>query len=1001
MLCSCALALVCMLPGGTAAADVSTGEPHLLPLPKTYSFSGGTFAGAAEIPFNLPRDGSLSEATIRLALSNRLTLSGSPLASPPESGMRLLIGDPDIENVSSEAYRLTIDKAAITIVGRTGDGILMGVRTLAQLALDGHIPQGEIVDWPDTESRMAHLCYSLVRETMAYNVPNFDALIEHIDRLAALKYNAVVLELAAMFPYRKHSALSCDIAFTPEQIVAIRERLKVSHLEAIPLIQSLGHVYYVLTQDDYKHYRETPDRIQQYCPTNPGIVDLYLEFVDEWLAVFPDIERIHIGGDESRQLGQCPRCSAKEKKLGTGRLYADHIRAIIEGVHQRGLTPLLWSDGLQKMPAAMDYIPKYTEIVYWNYDLPNWPLPYYVRELQEAGFPVSAAPGVRFGHSGTELSVYYPEALRGIETFIPRAHADGVLDILVTNWMKGSPYENTDYGFAYAADFCWNIAVSRESFNRRYARVTFGLDDPKICEVYQLLSLRLPYAEAVQEHMPDWLNRLDISGLRFPEKWKRYTDSEHEKTVLGQLYDAVAAAGEAQDILRELVSQSTRGKRQLDLLSMSAGCIAAKARFGLLLHEGRTIQAGTGTGVDALRWCAHQAAAIGAWKAAKERHHALLLASGFKPAVDFLNELMFENAERAYLEYLGADIASRIKPGKRPSEVTIPYLDNRGTPYERGFQHGMVFRDDIQEAVEFWAGRWIHDPSPYRVELKNKMFSYVSERFPFMIEELRGIADGANMTLDEIWWYNIFNAVGRIPETQSCSNVILKADDGTLHFGKTFDIDPDQRATMLLRRVRDGEHDFYVIGWKGNIWVEAAFTAAGLAIGQNSAPEHPRQSGNGIGQHFGAYSILFDAERVGEAVAEFAKIDFAGKGLVYGIADTYGDAVILEKTGTAQGVLPLNDARGIVGTNDYQSPELAPFNRPNCESCERRRDRFASWLPAATDKPITALSDLLAAPPFCRPSTEAAAIMSPARKELLVSGLPPSERIWLKWDFSE
>ena len=112
---------------------------------------------------------------------------------------------------------------------------------------------------------------------------------------------------------------------------------------------------------------------------------------------------------------------------------------------------MVWSDMLEHHPEAISGLPGYVKIVYWNYDLPKWPRPYAVKMFSERGFRVAGAPGVRFGSSGTELAVYYPEALRGIESLIPKMHADGCGEFIVTNWMKGSPHENTHYGMAYAA----------------------------------------------------------------------------------------------------------------------------------------------------------------------------------------------------------------------------------------------------------------------------------------------------------------------------------------------------------------------------------------------------------------------------------------------------------------------------------------------------------------------------------------------------------------------
>ena len=564
--------------------------------------------------------------------------------------IRTVMGDPGALAESPEAYRLVVDQGGVTLTSRSEDGFAMGRRTWAQLAAAGPVPHCEIVDWPDATLRCAHLCYHLVRESLAYNCPNFEALLEQIDQLAALKYNSVLIELESMFPYRKHRAVSCKIAFTPQQMRTIGERLAAWRMQIIPMVQCLGHAYNVLIHDEYAEYREVPGTYQQYCPTHPKIGDLYMQFVDEYLDIFPGIRQWHIGGDESRQLGQCARCTAKVEKQGKSKLYVDHVAEIARRVHERGLTPLLWSDMLESHPEATADVPGYVKIVYWNYDLPKWPRPYAAEAFRKRGFPVVGSPGVRFGSAGTELSVYYPGALRGIETLVPRMHAEGHKEFIVTNWMKGSPHENTHYGFAYAADLCWNASGSRADFQKRYAGLAFLLPDGLIGEVYDMLSLPLPYAEPVQDHMPDRLNRFDLSGLRFPAKWKAYTKPEREPEVIGQLEAGLAAGKKAGALLDRLSPQATGGKRQLDLLRLSAQCIQAKARLALALHAGRKLESGVKDRPAIDSWRSGQPQILAAWREAKRKHRDMLMTTGFAPSIEFLSELMFEPAEAEFLE---------------------------------------------------------------------------------------------------------------------------------------------------------------------------------------------------------------------------------------------------------------------------------------------------------------------------------------------------------------
>lgn len=637
----------------TAAGAVGLSVPAsemLLPAPKLYRPLGGPFRGRAPLPFNLPEKADLVVESIRLAAGPQLPLADEPSPEPPVAGIRLILDDPELDSGSPERYRLRIDEDHITIVSPSGVGLLNGLRTLAQLALEPPILRCEIMDWPDYTSRGAHLCYHLIRETTAYNTPNFEALIEQIDRLASLKVNTVLLELESMFPYESHPLITCAIAFTPDQIQAIRRRCELHHIEIIPLVQCLGHAYNVLVHDEYAYFRELPDHIQQYCPTNPDVIKLYMQFVDEYLAVFPGTRRWHVGGDESRMLGRCPRCRQKVDKDGVSKLYVDHVGAIARRLLEKGLKPMLWSDMLEHHPEAMDLLPDGLAIVYWNYDLPTWGRGYAAPLFLKRGWPVIGAVGVRFGASGTELSVHYPHALRGIESFGARFFVDGGREIIATNWMKGSPHESTDYGLAYLAAIAWNLQTSRGDFQERYARLTFGLDDPGVCLLYESLSLWLPYAEPVQNHMPDRLDRFNLSGLRFGSKWHSYSDPAREPEVLRDLHHGLVTSQHALDILEQMRPHVIRNKRAFMMLAMSATCIRAKAQLSLLTHEGHRLSRDEKLDMAALaRWLDAVPSAVEDWDRAKELHHALLSESGFPPCVSFLSELMFEPAELEFL----------------------------------------------------------------------------------------------------------------------------------------------------------------------------------------------------------------------------------------------------------------------------------------------------------------------------------------------------------------
>jgi cell division protein FtsB len=495
----------------------------------------------------------------------------------------------------------------------------------------------------------------------------------------------------------------------------------------------------------------------------------------------------------------------------------------------------------------------------------------------------------------------------------------------------------------------------------------------------------------------------------------QYTTRGSEDRTVRQLEQDIAAARQSRARIlerRELVEQDIQ---QLDASVLAADCIEAQARLELSLRQGRCLLSGDAQQEDILRWCAYYPATLGAWKDARDRHRSQMRVTGFPASLSFVNGMIFDSSQAdAYVE-MGNLLAGKIMPGKLPYQVALPFLDNPGPPYRRGLVHGRAFRNQIAQACRdhVWPTRT--KASPGRRESIERMKEYVTLRFPAIMRELQGIADGSQLSLDEIFWLNSFNAVWYIPDAPKCSSIILRGQDGSVAMAKTSDINERERKVMLMRRVRDRAVDFYAIGWVGTVWVEMGQTRSGLTVGASSAPVQPNQTGYGIPQHFGAYPVLFEASTVQEAIAAFSRFDFAGKGLVYGLVDARGGTAILDKTGTLQGVRGMG-SDALLGVNLFESDTVEKYfkNLPkgNSSNSLGRKKRFERWLAERdqTRSPAPALLDLIADQEgegaFCQTGqgyvvTEAATIHVPGKGEIWTTGLAPSKRAYIKWRFDD
>lgn len=52
-------------------------------------------------------------------------------------------------------------------------------------------------------------------------------------------------------------------------------------LDVIPLVQTFGHVEFILKSAEFRHLRELDEDPQSFCPSKIGTMDLIMEMIDQ------------------------------------------------------------------------------------------------------------------------------------------------------------------------------------------------------------------------------------------------------------------------------------------------------------------------------------------------------------------------------------------------------------------------------------------------------------------------------------------------------------------------------------------------------------------------------------------------------------------------------------------------------------------------------------------------------------------------------------------------
>ena len=119
----------------------------------------------------------------------------------------------------------------------------------------------------------------------------------------------LLVEYEDSFPFWGPLAnVSASNAYTAGEVAELVEVARQNNLAIIPLVQTFGHLEWLLKLERYKELREEPPYPQSICPSREGSLELVRLVVSQVMELHRDSSHLHIGCDEVFQLGQCRQC---------------------------------------------------------------------------------------------------------------------------------------------------------------------------------------------------------------------------------------------------------------------------------------------------------------------------------------------------------------------------------------------------------------------------------------------------------------------------------------------------------------------------------------------------------------------------------------------------------------------------------------------------------------------------------------------------------------------
>uniref|UniRef100_A0A3Q4AP41 beta-N-acetylhexosaminidase n=1 Tax=Mola mola TaxID=94237 RepID=A0A3Q4AP41_MOLML len=186
--------------------------------------------------------------------------------------------------------------------------------------------------------------------------PRVEYLHKLIELFSQLGADGLLVEYEDMFPYEGELKLlqaATHPAYSPEEVLSMQELAKSKGMEVIPLVQTFGHMEFVLKHRPMWSLREVPYCVGTLNPHKEEGVKLVMEMLRQVVKLHPGLNTLHIGADEVYILGE-----GEESKLwlsSSGRtmeqLFLSHVTKVAKAIKEvwPHMTIIMWDDMMRGM----------------------------------------------------------------------------------------------------------------------------------------------------------------------------------------------------------------------------------------------------------------------------------------------------------------------------------------------------------------------------------------------------------------------------------------------------------------------------------------------------------------------------------------------------------------------------------------------------------------------------------------------------------------------------
>ncbi len=200
-----------------------------------------------------------------------------------------------------------------------------------------------------------------------YMPPTVASLKKDIEQWAAYGATGIVFEWENMYPYPGLGDVVRDDAYSQDDVEDIIAHCVYKGLKPIPLVQTLGHLEWLLSSNKYRHLREFEGYPQMIRACDEEGLAILENKIKALIQTHSDSPYIHLGADEAWFLHEVDRPGCSSVSEGPCRVFLRHMKPLFDLAIQHGKRPIIWADMPLRHPSNLDDFPDELIFCDWRY----------------------------------------------------------------------------------------------------------------------------------------------------------------------------------------------------------------------------------------------------------------------------------------------------------------------------------------------------------------------------------------------------------------------------------------------------------------------------------------------------------------------------------------------------------------------------------------------------------------------------------------------------------